>query len=163
LKVEGVVSLIIPDKRYCFDYFCPITTTGELIDAYIQKRKRPSAGKVFDHFSSAALRNKKIAWDVNEVGSLDLVHKFNEAAQAMNQAMESDSYIDVHSWRFTPKSFNHLIKDLVELGLISLDIVASFQTEGCEFYISLAPLKTPKKSNWEYSRLDSLLDRIKEC
>jgi hypothetical protein len=28
LKVDGVVALAIPDKRYCFDYFQPLTTTG---------------------------------------------------------------------------------------------------------------------------------------
>jgi len=62
LKPNGVLSLVVPDKRYCFDYFQPLSTTGMLIDAYTQNRKRPSAGQVFDHFANAATANGAIAW-----------------------------------------------------------------------------------------------------
>src|SRR5512133_1118151 len=33
LKKAGVLSLAVPDKRYCFDHFRPITGNGRVIDA----------------------------------------------------------------------------------------------------------------------------------
>lgn len=78
LKPDGVLSLIIPDKRYCFDYFNPTTSTGELLDAFEQKRKRPSPGKVFDHFADAVKRNGQIAWGKGAEGTIDLAHTFSE-------------------------------------------------------------------------------------
>ena len=34
LAPDGVVILAVPDKRYCFDYFRPLTTTGKVLDAH---------------------------------------------------------------------------------------------------------------------------------
>ena len=34
LKPSGVVSLVIPDKRFCFDFFKPLSTTGGLLAAH---------------------------------------------------------------------------------------------------------------------------------
>ena len=65
LKPDGILSLIIPDKRYCFDYFSPISTTGNLLDAYAEKRVRPSHGQVFDHFANASKRKGNIAWKLD--------------------------------------------------------------------------------------------------
>lgn len=42
LKPDGLLSLVVPDKRYCFDYFSPISSTGNVLDAYAEKRVRPS-------------------------------------------------------------------------------------------------------------------------
>ena len=33
LKPGGVLSLVIPDKRLCFDHFRPLSTTGEMLDS----------------------------------------------------------------------------------------------------------------------------------
>jgi SAM-dependent methyltransferase len=49
LKTDGVLSLVIPDKRYCFDYFSPPSTTGSVLDAWAEKRIRPSAGLMWLH------------------------------------------------------------------------------------------------------------------
>lgn len=68
LKPNGVLSLVVPDKRYCFDYFQPLSTTGMLLDAYTQKRTRPSAGQVFDHFANAATAKGAIAWSPDYKG-----------------------------------------------------------------------------------------------
>ena len=62
LKPNGVLSLVVPDKRYCFDYFQPISTTGMLLDAHTQKRTHPTPGQVFDNFANNAKANGAIAW-----------------------------------------------------------------------------------------------------
>lgn len=137
LKQNGVLSLVIPDKRYCFDYFNVPTSTGELLDAFEQKRKRPSSGKVFDHFAGAAKRNGQIAWDHGESGAICLVHTLDEAREQWERAAASKDYIDVHNWRFTPSSFRLILADLQALGLTRLGLAREFDTEGCEFFVTL--------------------------
>lgn len=144
LKPEGVISLIIPDKRYCFDFFNPLTSTGELLDAYEQKRTRHCSGKVFDHFSNAAKRGGQIAWDKSNIGSFMLMHSMDEAQRMWGKAKKSMEYIDVHNWRFTPASFRLMLADLRSLGLTKFGIIKEFETDGCEFYVTLStkPLQT---------------------
>lgn len=138
LKPSGILSLVIPDKRYCFDYFSSSSTTGNVLDAYAEKRVRPSHGQVFDHIANASKRNNNIAWGEDGKGGADeLVHTFAEAQQHWVASVTKPDYIDVHCWRFTPASFRLLISDLQGLGLIGLEIKAEFDTSGCEFYVSL--------------------------
>jgi predicted SAM-dependent methyltransferase len=138
LKPAGILSLVIPDKRYCFDYFSSSSSTGNVLDAYAENRVRPSHGQVFDHIANASKRNNNIAWGEDGLGGADeLVHTFAEAQEHWASSVSTSDYIDVHCWRFTPSSFRLLISDLQSLGLIGLEIKAEFDTTGCEFYVSL--------------------------
>jgi predicted SAM-dependent methyltransferase len=139
LKPDGILSLVIPDKRYCFDYFSSSSSTGNVLDAYAEKRVRPSHGQVFDHIANASKRNGNIAWGADGLGGADeLVHTFAEAQAHWIKSVSTTDYIDVHCWRFTPASFCLLISDLQGLGLIGLKIQKDFDTTGCEFYVSLS-------------------------
>jgi predicted SAM-dependent methyltransferase len=138
LKLEGILSLVIPDKRYCFDYFSSSSSTGNVLDAFTEKAVQPSPGQIFDHISNASKRYGNIAWGLDERGGADeLVHTFAEAQAHYVRALSTTDYIDVHCWRFTPASFRLLISDLLNLDLIGLEIKAEFDTVGCEFYVSL--------------------------
>lgn len=139
LKPDGIISLVIPDKRYCFDYFSSSSATGQLLDAYAEKRVRPSHGQIFEHFANASKRNGNIAWSADGKGGADeLAHTFAQAQEHWTRSVSTTDYIDVHCWRFTPASFRILISDLQNLGLINLEIKAEFDTSGCEFYVSLS-------------------------
>lgn len=149
LKPDGILSLVIPDKRYCFDYFSSSSSTGNVLDAYAEKRVRPSHGQIFDHIANASKRNGNIAWASDGLGGAnDLAHTFAEAQAHWVRSVSTTDYIDVHCWRFTPASFRLLVSDLQGLGLISLEIKAEFDTTGCEFYVSLGKkVSTPAKSD----------------
>jgi len=156
LKPNGVLSLIVPDKRYCFDYFHPPSSTGEVLDAFDQKRTRPSPGKVFDHFSRAAKRNNQIAWSSTARGPIEFVHDFDEARIQWERARSVNEYVDVHNWRFTPASFRMLLSDLQALGLTHFGIKAEFETVGCEFYLTLGKSISLPESN-RLSAMENLL------
>jgi predicted SAM-dependent methyltransferase len=153
LKPNGVISLVIPDKRYCFDYFAPLTTTGDLLDAHLQKRQRPSPGKIFDHFSNACSNQGAIAWEKDSTQSFNLIHEITHAHDAWLLAQKNSDYVDVHCWRFTPTSFELIIQDLQQLGLLNIGYKFSFETSGCEFYVSLERKIAPNISTLK-SRLD---------
>lgn len=138
LTPNGVLSLVIPDKRYCFDYFSPGSTTGSVLDAYDEKRKKPSSGQVFDHFANAAKRKGGIAWGREDFGEPDeLMHTFVQAQGEWDRSVLTEDYIDTHCWRFTPNIFRLILSDLQKLGLTCLGIVQEFDTEGCEFFVTL--------------------------
>lgn len=137
LKPTGKLSLIIPDRRFCFDFFNRETSTGDVLDAFFEKRTRPTPGKVFEHFANASKRNGTIAWSAEAEGPLEFVHSFAQAKAMWEQAQHSSDYIDVHCWRFTQVSFRLLISDLRSLGLIGLGATNEFDTCGCEFYVTM--------------------------
>jgi predicted SAM-dependent methyltransferase len=48
LKPDGVLSLVIPDRRYSFDYLRFPSSVGSLLQAHLEKRKRHSPGQLVD-------------------------------------------------------------------------------------------------------------------
>lgn len=137
LRPGGVISLVLPDKRYCFDHFRPLSTTGALLDAFHERRGRPTPGNVFDHMANAVHRGGMISWEVGESQPLALVHQTNEVQQAWETASQTDNYLDVHVWTFVPESFRLLVSDLSMLGITSLGIEGEFDG-GEEFFVSLS-------------------------
>lgn len=137
LRPRGIISLVIPDKRYCFDYFRPVSSTGDVLQAYLEQRRLHTPGAVFDQFASAATLSGKIAWYAHEQGPIALVHPQSEILSHYEKAQQSREYIDVHQWRFTPSSFLLMLRELQEMGLIQLAVKDTFDTEGCEFFVTL--------------------------
>jgi 2-polyprenyl-3-methyl-5-hydroxy-6-metoxy-1,4-benzoquinol methylase len=70
LKKERVLSLAVPDKRYCFDHFRPLSSIGRVIDAARNPQKIHSAGTVAEYFLSLVSRGGRIAWDTSETSNL---------------------------------------------------------------------------------------------
>ncbi len=142
LKPTGRLSLVVPDKRYCFDLYSPESSTGQILDAYHAKSQRPTPGQIFDHYANSVNRDGSIAWDPLATGKLALHHDPAEAKKMWLHALGSDEYVDVHNWRFTPSSFRLLITDLENLGLLPIGIIREFGTVGCEFFVTLGKHET---------------------
>ena len=137
LNENGVISLVIPDKRYCFDHYRPITGLAQLIDSHHQQAKIHSPGAVAEYMLNVVARAGNIAWSAHETGNYTLVHSLNDAQRGMTTVIDDQSYIDVHAWCFVPHSFRLLMHDLFELGLISVREIEFYPTDGCEFYMTL--------------------------
>lgn len=138
LKPDGVLSLIVPDKRYCFDYFRWPSSTGDVLQAYTDKRVRHSPGAVFDHFSNMVRMDGFHVWaEETKIGKFSFINSMEDARQLWKLAQINDDYIDIHSWRFTPLSFKLILHDLNMLELTQLSEKCRFATTGCEFYVTL--------------------------
>ncbi len=138
LKDSGALSLVIPDKRYCFDHFRPITGLPQIINSHFQKNTIHSAGTVAEYFLNVVSKGGKIAWDQTENGAYQFVHSLQDAKDGIKSVQEKDKYIDVHAWCFVPHSFRLMIYDLHALGLIGFQEMGFFPTTGGEFYITLS-------------------------
>ncbi len=137
LKDEGVLSLVIPDKRYCFDHFRPITGIAKIIDSHFAAHKIHTAGSVAEHFLTASVKDGELGWHAHSPGEFKLAHSLVETLQHMDKVNLERIYVDLHAWCFVPHSFRLLIYDLNALGLIALKEVDFQPTDGYEFYVTL--------------------------
>jgi len=136
LNADGVLSLAVPDKRYCFDFFRELTSLGTMIDAYESKRMIHSSGSAADYFLNVTKKGKHIAWQADSQGEYSFVHGVQDAESGMHRAGDGE-YIDLHAWCFVPSSFRLLIEDLYSLKLIQFRELNFFETTGHEFFLTL--------------------------
>lgn len=138
LKPDGILSLAIPDKRYCFDCLRPPSSTGDVLDAYFERRTRHSPGQIFDSFSFAAKLDDSISWDHEKRGNVEFLHGHGLAGGKLQDYLQSPDYVDVHGWVFTPSSFRLIIGDLNALGYLNIREAKFMPTIGCEFFVSFS-------------------------
>jgi SAM-dependent methyltransferase len=138
LSDSGVLALVVPDRRYCFDLFRPSATAGAILQAYREKRSRHTAGTLFDQVAYASRRGPWIAWTDSHWEPVSFVHTLSEAAAFFANHDPTELYADCHAWQFTPSSFRLIMRDLADIGYLNLRECAFHDTCGCEFFIGLA-------------------------
>jgi hypothetical protein len=153
LRPGGVLSLIVPDKRFTFDRLRRTSDLPELVEAFLERRRKPTPRQVFDNFCYHTRVDLAQAWaGTVEEASLPRVHDDAYALQVCRDAVANDRYIDGHCWVFTADSFLHLIGRLAKIGLLPFEIAAFFPPENGEmdFFITLRRLdnvQPPARSN----------------
>jgi SAM-dependent methyltransferase len=163
LKPEGRLVLVVPDKRVCFDFFKPLTSLGDAIDAHLRPTTFHPPGAFVDHVAYACMLDGQIAWSPGQHG--DLAVQFADLSSVptqIQQAVDQSAYRDIHRWIFTPASFSLLMQDLAELGYHSFVEVGSAPTSGYEFYITLAKAPLPVASRPRTESLLRIRDEIRE-
>lgn len=138
LKEDGVLVLAVPDKRYSFDVLRPTCTTGDVIQAHVERRKVHSVGKMFDEFAYNSLRAGSLAWDRNDAGELKFFRALDDARAVFSHVQSSHEFIDIHAWQFTPSSFRLMVHDLNQFGFIQLKEKAFLDVGEGEFYTTLS-------------------------
>jgi SAM-dependent methyltransferase len=134
LKPEGVVILAIPDKRYCFDYFQQLTTTGQLLDAHAERRSRHTSSLAFDHFAYQVEDGGTAAWSPRPSQGICFVNKLETARDYFSTFKDSSDYLDLHAWHFVPSSFELLLLELARLEMTDWRVESITPAEGCEFF-----------------------------
>lgn len=143
LSEDGILSLAIPDKRYCFDRLRPISGLSQTIDCHLEKRTTHSKGKLAEYLINVVRLDKDIAWKPEialeqSYERISYVHTLEQVIQEMEKVELSGEYYDLHAWCFTPNSFRLIIEDLYNLGFIKLREMKFDPGDGFEFYVTLA-------------------------
>ncbi len=148
LRPGGIFSLVVPDKRFCFDVNRTPTETSLLVDAYLRGLRHPSYQQIFDNFSRTVTVDGMVdtvgLWD----GTVDYAGVVrsdvaNPSLAAFGVCLEHrdhpDHPIDIHCHVFTPASFLRLVAELTDLGLIGYEVAAFTPTprNALEFFVSL--------------------------
>jgi len=168
LKPGGVVSLAIPDKRYCFDFFQPLSSSADILVAHQRKARIHSNRAIFQHSAYAARTGDGLtAWGPNtRLGSHEFLNpdlqRTYERFLKVTDAPDAP-YEDCHAWHFTPASFALIHLELSQLGLLPYRLEASYPTAGCEFFVTLGntPPEVLDRETLNHTRLH-LLRQIQE-
>jgi len=136
LAPSGVLSLVVPDHRYCFDRFRERSSIGRVIDTSINAPRVHTVGTMTEFALNAVRHRGTTSWSAGHPGRYRFVHDL-DAVKANAERARSDAYIDVHNWVFTPNHLRLLFQDLYSLGLISVRESAFQDTIGHEFFLNL--------------------------
>jgi hypothetical protein len=104
-------------------------------------------------------KGDRIAWSSGQVGDFKFLCDLPSVRAHLEQALSAPVNLDVHAWCFTPASFRLLVHDLNLLGLVKLQPVQFFPTEGHEFFIALRKSTDAPREN----RLALLNDVLAEA
>lgn len=171
LADNGVLVMAIPDKRCCFDHWRPVSTAGQMIEAWTAKRESPSFAQRIDHVSGRAYVQKQGArqtvFEINTVEGeiFSDTSNFADIAWQIDEERNSFSakdknYIDAHCWTFIPESFALLMHDLAALRVIELYPAEITPPQGAEFFVRLtkSALPLPERTTLCRSMLLALAD-----
>jgi SAM-dependent methyltransferase len=137
LAPDGQIALIVPDKRFCFDAFRPLTSPGGVVDAHLEGRTR-HRGAVLDHYAYFCVNDDKTAWSVADDFFPRLQHSDAANLKAFTAANDTEKYFDCHSWVFTPSSFQFLVSELRSAQFVDLLVDEIHPTQGFEFFTVLS-------------------------
>ncbi|WP_190865368.1 methyltransferase domain-containing protein [Paenibacillus arenilitoris] len=143
LKDGGFVCLAIPDKRYTFDYFRKLTTTAELIDAYLNRLRRPGPRQIFDNCSNVVKINTGDSWSPDfDASNAERYHSDESAMNLCIESIQNKKYVDVHCSVYTSHSFLELFNHLSRLHLVNFKIAKYYEPERLsnEFIVILQKL-----------------------
>lgn len=145
LRTGGEIRLIIPDRRFTFDYLRDETQLSDVVYARMMNARVPLPHIVLDYVMNAVKLDGAAAWRGEiSAGNLEhhhtLQHAINCAVQAQNGV-----YHDVHCWVFTPQSFSMLMIEMARSELAVFECTRFFDTAPMtiEFFVGLRPSADP--------------------
>lgn len=140
LRPGGRIFLLVPDRRFTFDYLRPCSTLGQMLAAYFAGDTRHNAASMYDHYASNSTRGGVQVWTQGSIGEFAFAGTPLEGYRLAAQA--GPDYIDCHAWVFTPSSFRLIIADLRAIGLVGLSEERFHPSIGCEFFVELSSSPT---------------------
>jgi hypothetical protein len=171
IKDGGILSMAIPDKRGCFDFFRQPSELADVLDAYLNGFQQPTDTMIFSMNASPA---HVIGPEGGMLGSflsstdkgliipqLAIRDHFQAWKNRINARKSGDvqCYVDAHCWVFTPVSFRLILLQLAELDLIRFEIIEIIEPGGNEFIVHL---RNRVEGSWEGSRGAEIVSLLRQ-
>ncbi|MFK5598307.1 class I SAM-dependent methyltransferase [Methylobacterium sp. HMF5984] len=140
LKADGILFLVVPDKRFTFDFRRTTSTTGDLVAHYLAGARIASPAQVFEHVARTVNVDPNAIWAGHGREPDDMFD--GQLGNALNVAKDvslNNSYHDVHCTVYTPYSFIKIFQELISMGLVEFDIIDILPTmkKSHEFYVTM--------------------------
>jgi hypothetical protein len=137
IQDDGVVALVVPDHRYCFDRFRERSSLARVIDAATSPPPLHTVGAVTEERLNAVRHRGTSAWMPGHRGTYALENTISKVRSYAEDARSGSRYIDTHNWVCTPHHLRLLLQDLADLGYINLRECHFHDTVRHEFFINL--------------------------
>lgn len=138
LTPSGRLVLAVPDRRRCFDFFRPASTTGAVLQAHHERRTRHAPGSAFDFIANFCTFEGRQDTCGAAATSFTLSNAVEAAGRAFTRYASHEAYRDCHAWVFTPSSFRLIASDLAAIGAVGLREEAFWETPIFEFVTILS-------------------------
>lgn len=140
LREDGVIFLVVPDKRFTFDFRRAPSTTGDLVAHHIAAAKLASPAQIFEYVARVTEVDPAAVWAGRERDPRPIFD--GQLVQALGDARhvaQHGTYYDAHCTAYTPVSFLRVFREVIELDLIPFEIARIDPTERntIEFYVTL--------------------------
>lgn len=120
LEPGGAYWLIVPDRRYSFDYPLPESTLDQVLEAHAARRKIHSPADVRAHLGATGHNNALLHWLGWHRSGRPTDEQRRQHAEMEADRAGRGEYVDVHAWIFTPQSFARIMSGLYDRGLSRL-------------------------------------------
>jgi SAM-dependent methyltransferase len=168
LRPRGVVSLVVPDKRFCFDVNRVETQPRDWIEWHLRRLTVPTFSQLFDFFANVVTIDGSVdtaglwagAATYAGVRRRDVPDADKAAYEMCLQQQRTGEYFDVHGAVYTPRSFLALMELTARLGLHDFELGEFFPTEvnTLEFFASLRRLEDGARGS--AAQLESFRSRL---
>jgi SAM-dependent methyltransferase len=120
LKPGGFYLLMVPYKRYCFDHFLAESTIADVVQAHFEKRTSHSLASLINHHLMTTHNDLERHWLGDHGETIGVADPGSIERILQEYTLSNGSYIDVHAWQFTPRSFLNVLGQLHKSGLTTL-------------------------------------------
>ncbi len=165
LKTGGFLSIVVPDKSGCLDFYRPRTSLTAWIEAFFEDRKRPTHAQIFEQVSTIArgAGEEASAASFSFVAERNLREAFDDWTR--KRVENDETYFDVHCSAFTPNSFRLLLTDAYFLGLspfIVEEVIDDKVQGGFYAHLRLDSYKTfsPQETATHYVHRQQILQQV---
>jgi SAM-dependent methyltransferase len=143
LRSDGLLVIILPDKRFCWDAMRPISRASDLIKAHRKGITRPNLKMIWQAKTQAVSFGDKITWYTfskpNPHDRFQSVQNTRDLVSSIFRYLVKREYLDVHCWVFSSETFQDLIDELGRQKLCDFEVEAVYGPEGNEFIAVLRP------------------------
>ena len=136
LKDGGLGLFVVPDKRFTFDQDRRPSVSGDFVDAYVRRLRRPDTRQIFNHYN-----------DTRQVGAAppdeaEATRLARELLDMCRRVEASGEYIDSHCWVFTPRTLLEALDLANRIGALPFEIATLGATApgDMEFFLALRRL-----------------------
>lgn len=148
LKPGGILSLVIPDKRFTFDILRNESRPADIIGAYLDEYTKASSVTMFEFVSEARgqIEPTEVWANPHADYSTKPKNSLKKTMAKCNMNLKPGEYVDAHCVVFTPYSFCVIARTLIELGLFDYELAyfCDTQPNQLEFYVSLRKSSAPR-------------------
>lgn len=142
LRESGRVLIAVPDKRFSFDFFRPLSTIGDVLRGHWECRTTHPADVYFQSTNVVCKSHGHPEWVIQHERPHFSFFYDDDRADVLSvakaiQSGERNDYIDMHRWVFTPSSFLLILREAISLGLMPFDVEAVDRGIGPNIFASL--------------------------
>lgn len=138
----GTLSLSVPDRRNCFDFFRPLTTAGDWLQALFENRAVHNVKTLYDEAAYIISSGEAASWITGQFSTPNFpphggVERGIYLFEQMHGRKFSQKYTDAHAWVFVPSSFILIVEELYKADMFGLRPIDVTVTGTYEIFVKM--------------------------